>query len=317
MMGRANISVGICIATFRRPQGLKRILNSIAKLEFAECRNFEVAVFVVENDSTRASEPVVESCRDLLRWPLYYGIESSRGYSHVRNRLVEMATAEGMDYIAFIDDDEVAEPQWLDELLKYAQQTRAEVVLGPVLSHFEEPVPSWLAAAFDRRRHENGHQVGARDFRTGNVLLRTDILRNVDGPFCHAFALTGGEDSHLGRTLERSGTKFVWADDAIVIESVPQSRANMSWVLKKSYQTAKTLVRSKSAEASSPLVSLSIAAKTVAVIALGELQIAAFPLTGREGAFQGICNIAWGFGNLSGLLSRGVVAPSGARTARG
>ncbi len=303
-MSEFGAKVGVCVATFRRPAGLKRTLESLSRLELDEGRGWDVTVYVVENDLSRSSQHVVDECRELLPWPVRYGVEGDRGYSHVRNHLVGMAVAEGMNYIAFIDDDEVAGNRWLDQLLEQAVRTDAHAVLGPVLSQFEEPVPGWLRVAFSRRRHETGQWVGARDFRTGNVLIRTDALARLEGPFDHEFAATGGEDSDLARRMERSGARFVWANDAVVTESVPASRANPRWVIEKRFRTARTMMLSRRRGVSSPVAGLSLLARTIGVFALGELQVASFPLSGREGAFRGACNLAWGFGNLSGLLSR-------------
>ena len=55
-----------------------------------------------------------------------YFIEDNRGISHARNRLVK--ESKNADFLAFIDDDETAEPQWLDELLSLMKQTDADAI---------------------------------------------------------------------------------------------------------------------------------------------------------------------------------------------
>ena len=64
------------------------------------------------------------------------------------------------DYVCFIDDDEVPDPRWLDELIRVQAEYDADVVTGPVLSSVSaQNVPAWIeqrpflraAALRDRR----------------------------------------------------------------------------------------------------------------------------------------------------------------------
>ena len=43
------------------------------------------------------------------------------------------------DYIAFLDDDEEADPSWLNELVNTLGAYSADIVTGPVLSRFPTP----------------------------------------------------------------------------------------------------------------------------------------------------------------------------------
>jgi hypothetical protein len=41
----------------------------------------------------------------------------------------------------------------------------------------------------------------------------------------------------LFSALERRGARIVWVDDAVMYELVPESRARLDWILRRSYRT--------------------------------------------------------------------------------
>jgi glycosyltransferase involved in cell wall biosynthesis len=66
-----------------------------------------------------------------MPWPLRYVVEPRRGLSFVRNRAISEARAARADFVAFLDDDEVATAPWLTELLRVQGRYAADVVTGP------------------------------------------------------------------------------------------------------------------------------------------------------------------------------------------
>jgi succinoglycan biosynthesis protein ExoM len=289
----------VCVATFRRPALLRRTLDSIAAQRFSRCKAPDLGVIVVDNDAAQEGRAVVAAARAGSPWPMEYLVELRPGISHARNRLV--AAAAGADYVAMIDDDEAADETWLDALLAVALDRDADAVLGPVEPVFDAPPPEWLRPFFLRRRHPIGARVEADDFRTSNVLFRARALQATEGPFDPAFGLTGGEDSLLGRRLQRDGARFYWADDAVVSERIPCDRARVSWILRRRFRSAGTLtairIRLLGRGAAVPVVLY----RTVGALALGNAQIAGSVLGGRRRLLAGIANLASGAGNLAGL----------------
>ena len=127
-------SVCICVATFGRPAGLTRLLRSLSNLSFQKNRDLFVRIAVADNDADGSAWLSVKEAARYLRVPITYEIEPKRGVSFARNRSVRMAGE--CDYIAFVDDDEFVEANWLDELLKAQAVYNADVVLGPVIARF-------------------------------------------------------------------------------------------------------------------------------------------------------------------------------------
>ncbi|HEY7768427.1 glycosyltransferase, partial [Longimicrobium sp.] len=127
------MKVAVCAVTYLRPRGLARLLEGLAALRFGGGRGPELEIVVVDNDPARSAEAVCDEWSDRLPWPLRYRHEERRGVSHARNAAVAAAREAGAEMMAFIDDDEVPQPGWLDELLRVQAQHDADVVAGPVL----------------------------------------------------------------------------------------------------------------------------------------------------------------------------------------
>lgn len=231
-------SVAICVATHRRPLGLERLFKGLDTLEFNRCSPRSVTIVVVDNDPARSAQKTCEAVRDASRWPIEYVSEPRRGIPFARNASVIAARRLGAELLAFIDDDEVPEPGWLDQLLVVMLDTRAGIVTGPVLPAFEGAVPEWIKRGgfFDRERHPTG-TVQDRAV-TGNVLLRTDLLAAMPTPFDERRPLSGGTDTHLFRRLIIGGHRIAWADDAIVHEFNPSARLTANWLLRRAYRVS-------------------------------------------------------------------------------
>lgn len=226
-----RISIGII--TYLRPAGLERLLRSLNALTF-EYPPPELDVVVVDNDPNASARAVCERFRPASRWPLTYVTEPRRGIPQARNRVVQEAA--DANFIAFIDDDEVPTPDWLNRLLHAQRTYSADVVSGPVLPVFPDEGMHWMARSgfFDRPRYPTGH--ATPHFATNNVLIRTAVLHAVDGPFDERLALTGGSDTMLARQLHQQGCTMVWADEAHVHEWVPASRLRPTWLLKRTFR---------------------------------------------------------------------------------
>ena len=235
-----GVSVRVCVPTFRRPQGLARLLESLNGLQFRDAAP-DVRILVIDNNPDGSAMAQVEAHRRDSRWPVDYWHETGRGVAAVRN--AALARTAGCDMIAFIDDDELAEPSWLDELLAVQRRTGADVVTGTVLPLFMGPVPRWIEEGgfFDRPRHEDGARIS--DARTSNVLIRRAVFEETGLDFDPRLSLIGGEDTILFQQLVLRGRTIVWADHAVVHDCVPPSRTTLRWLLKRWFRTGNVEAR--------------------------------------------------------------------------
>ena len=214
----------VCIATYRRPDGLARLLQSIEDQVAVD--DSDVEIIVVDNDPPSAEE-VVSRFAANSRFPVHYLTQSEPNISITRNLAVASARGE---FIWFIDDDEVASPTCLARLSDALVTYDADGVFGPVLPQFEDGTVDWIrqSSAFNRPIGVTGTR--SFGYRTSNTLVRTDLLRTQDGPFDPAFGVTGGSDSMLFRILADEGRFFIDSSDAFVTEDVPAERANWEWM---------------------------------------------------------------------------------------
>jgi glycosyltransferase involved in cell wall biosynthesis len=166
---------------------------------------------------------------------LRYYVELRRGIATARNTAVARV-GDDTEFVAFIDDDEVPEPQWLDQLLSVQAAHSADVVAGPALPHFLPDTPEWIIRGrhFDHARYETGDRL--RSASTNNCLVRHRVFRELSAGFAVAFDLTGGEDRHFFDRARRAGFNMVWCDEAVVKEWIPLSRANLTWILERFYR---------------------------------------------------------------------------------
>jgi glycosyltransferase involved in cell wall biosynthesis len=230
--------VVVAIPTFRRPRGLARLLDSLAKVETTAT----IRVLVADNDAE--GHEGFDLCRALnYRWPLTAIIVKERGIAPVRNALVAEALLGDALFIAMLDDDEWPEPCWLGALLAEQAKTGADVVQGSILFDFEAR-PCW-ADTFDGMsdiRHPSGPTPMLQG--AGNLLITRGALEKIGAPwFDPAFALSGGEDRDFFQRLKAAGARFAWSDEAVARGFVPATRTSLTWALKRAYSIGNSDMR--------------------------------------------------------------------------
>jgi hypothetical protein len=236
------VDVTIAIATFRRPKGLKRLLEAIAKLETT------ANVFVLVADNDWGGHEGYDLCRGMAlnyRWPLDSFVVRPRGIAQARNALVMRALQQPrMAYLVMPDDDGAPEPKWLDELLRVQQRTEADVVAGAVVPAFEKRPPAWAmrAPGIAPLRGTTGPVDMIEG--TGNTLFTRACLARAGYPlFDPAYTLSGGEDKELFTRLKKDGARFAWCDEAVIREMMPASRLTLSWICRRAYRIGNSDMR--------------------------------------------------------------------------
>lgn len=232
MKNDSAVRVAICVGTFRREELLRELLGEMAELKFRKVAVPQIQLVIVDNDEFGSAEKV---CRATpASWPIKYVVEPRRGISQVRNRAI--AEAGEVDFIAFIDDDEVPSPRWLDELLSAQARFSADVVSGPVFPRYSSNVPGWVKAGnfFEPPMLATG--VERQACATNNALIATRVFKQIPG-FDDSFALSGAEDTDFFLRVVRASYKIVWAQKAVVFETITPQRANVVWILRREYQT--------------------------------------------------------------------------------
>jgi glycosyltransferase involved in cell wall biosynthesis len=240
--GRAAPSVVLCIPTFRRPEGLRKLLSHVGRLTYRG----RLSVVVVENDADlRAGAAVAAEMSQALPFPLVVIVEPRRGQTYAYNRgfIGACRASPPPDYVAVLDDDEYPDRAWLNEMMRAALAFDADIVGGPVLPVFEDP-HHWLARSgiYEPPRHRSGRI--EMIYGAGSMLIRASVLESyLDAPFSHAFAFTGGSDLEFFTRCRRDGRSFAWADSAFVFEATPPMRTSVSWLLRRNFRKGSEVTR--------------------------------------------------------------------------
>jgi succinoglycan biosynthesis protein ExoM len=292
--------VAICVLTYRRPAGLARLLGALRDLRLPD-EAPEIRVVVVDNDSEASARGVCDELAARLPFPLRYLVEKRRGIPQARNAALG-AVLGTADFAAFLDDDEVPEPDWLAELLRVQRLFDADAVTGPCLSRFETPPPRWIEQGgfFERPRWPTGSPLHFAF--TGNVLVRAQALAAMEALFDERLALTGSEDSEFFQRFARAGHRIVWCDTAVIHDSVPKSCANLAWILARAYRAGAAEAYIERKLVPGPASALRVLAHGAYCIAKGSLQLAGSALRGRAAAAAALRLASFGAGRLGGLV---------------
>jgi len=210
LAGAPPITVVIC--TRERPDALARALDSLIAQDYPDFR-----VLVVDNapvtDGT--AEVVREAAR---RGPVDYLVEPKGGLSFARNAAVAAAPGE---ILAWLDDDEVADPQWLAEVARaLADHPEADVVSGVIVpAELETSAQLWFEQFGGHSKGRGfkpdvfGPQTAHRQsplyplppFGTGaNMTFRAGVIERI-----------GGFDTALG-----AGTPAMGSEDTLAFTQV-------------------------------------------------------------------------------------------------
>ncbi|MBV1696814.1 MAG: glycosyltransferase family 2 protein [Hyphomicrobiales bacterium] len=291
-------SVCLCVPTFRRPAGLRKLLAHIERSNYAGA----TTVIVVDNDAeNRAGTAVVESVAPTFRFPIVCSVEPRRGHTYAYNTAFASAcrAVPPPDYIAVLDDDEYPEPNWLVELMAAARAYEADIVGGPVFPVFDTP-DHWLAESglYAPERHPTGRV--PMIYGAGNMLIRRTVLEQyLDEPFDHAFAFTGGSDSEFFRRCQADGRRFAWADDAHVFETTPPSRTTVGYLLRRKFRTGTEATRIDHQLSGGVRAVLRHWCKGLGLLGLGILSLPAAAWGGRRAVMNSLIWAARGVGYIA------------------
>lgn len=233
--------VAVCICTCERPTLLARALAAVRRVDLTDLNRDGIILIVVDNKPDGQARALCASLRSSLPMPLLFVEEPRRGISFARNRAIAVARAEDVDFVAFIDDDDLPHPDWLGNLMRRQRDTGADLVFGFWHLPSDLPLPRWLRNSryFQPPRRHDCNRFGLPAWAgTYNVLLsRRAIELDGDGlgPFRSEFAHCGGEDSDLFIRAKHAGFTHACAYDSIVVRAWESHRLTLREVLRRGF----------------------------------------------------------------------------------
>lgn len=230
-----DLSVGIvvCIPCFRRPQHLRLTLESLVNQRTP--RSF--AVVMIENDAAqRESAPVAAEFLAEGRLQGVCLVEKRQGNCQAINAAFEAAQAlfPAATRFLMIDDDEIASSDWLELMVRTAEATGADVVGGPVLPMFQDDSKPWLSRHPAFRPAYDYSGAVPLIYGCGNCLITRSTFERFDRPaFDLRFNFLGGGDCDFFVRCRDAGLIFHWTAEAVITETVPQSRTSFGWIARR------------------------------------------------------------------------------------
>jgi glycosyltransferase involved in cell wall biosynthesis len=221
------------LCTYNRADLLGRALESLVRQETQGEFRFEVVV--VDDGSTDGTQATLQKIAKDCQVPIRCLRGEGRGIAAARNTGV---TATSGEWIAFFDDDQVAEPNWLKELHALALKTGSQCVGGarPLLITGQEPSRLSLICKVGLGEIAQGNEprkCGRTQYPcTGNMLLRRSVFDQV-GQFDESLT-RGGEDIEFTARLRRAGLEAWFTPKAIVRHYVPAHRLAESYLFWRS-----------------------------------------------------------------------------------
>lgn len=293
-------NIAVCIPTYKRIDFLVQLLDSIARNNFDNSLIKNIDIIVVDNDADKTAEAVISDFKKKTDNPhqLHYYNYTAKGLSHVRNELIRRGLSLNPDFLIFIDDDEHVTAEWMNELVRTIIRNNADAARGPVFVKLSDHVPKNICRLFVRENYADNSRIST--WTTGNLIIRRTSIQKNNVWFDDRFNKTGGEDSYFGIQMAKKGATIFWAANAITYEIIPDSRANVQWLIKRKYRGAVTFMYMLVLEKSYLKIIKKLGASVMYIIAgiPGLLM-----LLSPKRNYWGIIKLSEGIGGLAGLFS--------------
>ena len=293
--------IAVCIPTYKRPDILQQLLDSIAKNNFDRSLITSVDIIVVDNDVDKTAEVLINNLKSeaYSLYQLHYYNYTVKGLSYVRNELIRRGLALNPDFLIFIDDDEYVTTEWMNELLRTIIRNNADAARGPVFVKLSDHIPKDISKLFVRENYVNNTRIST--WTTGNLILRRTSLEKYNVWFDDRFSKTGAEDSYFGVQMAKKGATIYWAANAVTYEIIPDARANVRWFLRRKYRGANMFMYILVLEKSYFNIIKKIGVSFAYIIAgIPALLLLISPIKKK---YWGIIKLYEGIGGIAGLFS--------------
>lgn len=211
--------VSVVVCTYNRAHLVPDALQSLLKLDVPD--DWQWDILVVDNRSSDATAQVVADVMRASGGRIRYVLEPEPGVAAARN--CGIARSSG-NWVAFFDDDQIADPSWLRALLELAISNDTRVVGGAVhlllpsaAADLPREASSLFGTLFEQPDPGRAFHVGG-----GNALFHRSVFEEI-GVY-DASLREGGEDTDLARRLRKAGIAMERQPHAIVHHRIAPSR---------------------------------------------------------------------------------------------
>ncbi|MEL6860500.1 MAG: glycosyltransferase family 2 protein [Pseudomonadota bacterium] len=225
--------INVIVPTFNRPDGLLRAVRSLFTQSLSET-GFNL-IIVDNTPSATAASAIAQlrtECPSTITLITLH--EPNAGVANARN--TAMSAVEG-NLVAFLDDDQSAPRDWLEQFLAAYNAHPAACTFGPVRTVLPQGVTQHTLyfERFFAREPDLPSGYIETSYGCGNALID---FAQIDGGapwFDVRMNEMGGEDDLLFSRIERSGGRFAWAGAAPVFEHPPEERVTLAYTLRRAF----------------------------------------------------------------------------------
>jgi GT2 family glycosyltransferase len=233
-----TVSVVVCTYAVARRGMLESLIESIA------AGSYQPAEVVVVVDRNR---PLFDALSG-ASWPVALRVIESpgSGLSAARNAGWQSVAS---PLVAFIDDDAVASPDWLHELVDAVDRHGADVVGGAIEPRWTGEAPGWysprlgwvVGCSYEGQPIEAAR---VRNVIGCNMLFRRELLERLGG-FDATLGrtnrgLAGCEETELCIRANRNGANVVLIPGAGVAQVLPPDRRRFRYALKRGWDEGRS-----------------------------------------------------------------------------
>jgi len=225
--------ISICVCTYRRPS-VQETIASLGEQRVPD--NCRIEIIVADNDVLPSGREAVESAGDKIDFPVTYIHAPKQNISIARNACLDAARG---DFVAFIDDDEIATTEWIYALYTDAQTRNLDIAFGPVRARYPDSTPEWLVAA-DLHSTRAGQASNLNTGYSGNSFFDATHPAIKGRRFNLQRGRTGGEDTQFFHECFLDGAQLGYVAAAEASEPVPEERLSMDWLVQTRYRSGIT-----------------------------------------------------------------------------
>jgi glycosyltransferase involved in cell wall biosynthesis len=219
----SDVLITVAVCTYNRANMLRQTIESL----FLQQIDLEVRyeIVVIDDGSTDNTPCVLNEIAK--KSPVLFRFERTEGGGVAKARNRAVAIASGV-WVAFIDDDEIAAPHWLQTLWQFAVQKGTACVGGAVhlrlapkmLERLPEACRRMLGESYGRNRPElcNERTIPG----AGNLLIKKDLFSRFGG-FDETLD-TAGEDTLFVNLIRKAGVAVWFTPEAYIEHIIPDSR---------------------------------------------------------------------------------------------
>ena len=235
------MEISIVVCTYDRLDSLKNTLASFAQMRIPAGLAWQV--IVVDNNSPHDVKSVVEAFGIKNNIDAKYVLESKQGKCNALNSGIKAADG---DIIAFTDDDNLVDPEWIATIRREFAHRNPACVGGKILPIWEIPAPAWLSKQIyncivlldlspETIQLSEPMIYGCNMAIRKSIIFESGLFNIKKGPI--PGKTWGGEETELLESILNSGSAVYYCPDMLVYHCIPAKRMQKAYYRKWKYDS--------------------------------------------------------------------------------